>query len=156
MEPYPSVTDIQALNLISHNQALYVFGGVFNETLVTNQILIFKNETWSNVGNLLSKRVQFSVILIGDIVHIVSGEEQQNNEMCILSNIVSCMEDNTINYKNFKQPILFSPNLDDLCNKNITSSKSNELKELMILSKVAYKEIDNFVNVEKTKHRLDE
>ena len=74
MEPYPNVTDIQSSNIISYNQSFYVFGGSFNGTLVTNEILRFKNKTWSRVGNLLSKKERFSVMLIFDKVYISKGQ----------------------------------------------------------------------------------
>ena len=152
MEPYPKVTDIQAFNIISNNQAFYIFGGVFNKTLVANEILSFKNKTWSKVGILLSKRESFSVVLVIDQVYIVGGEKKQTSEVCKLSTTVSCEEDSTIDYKNFKQPVLFSV---DLCTNYFLNYEPKEPKELLILSNKNFQEIDNFVKVQSTNYRTD-
>ena len=155
VEPYPNVNDVQATNIISHRQSFYVFGGVFNYTLVTNEILCFKNGNWSKVGDLLSKRVHFSVILIDNRVFIVGGEKKHQNEICNLSKTVKCEQDYIINYQNYKQPVLFSVDLDVPCRKHISKFETKENKELMILSNETFKEIENFVEVHKTNYRID-
>ena len=161
-DPYPHVTDIHVLNIISKHQSFYIFGGVFNGTLVTSEILNFKNDpingTWSNVGNILSKRKQFSVTLVGDKVYLVGGDKKQKSEVCKLSNyrylyldIVQCEEHSQIGYQNFKQPVLF--NHVDNCQYKDEIYESIEVKELVIISKRTFQTIDSFASVPKTNFR---
>ena len=157
-EPYPNVTDIQALNLISYSESFYVFGGVFMNTLVTNEILSFKNGTWAKVGEMLSNRIHFSVSLIVDKVYIVGGDKKQKSEVCKLSldvylymDIVECEENLTVAYQNFKQPVLFSI---DSCNEHLSKYETKGIKDLMILSNETFKEFDNFVKVQKSNYRI--
>ena len=167
MEPYPDVTDIQSSNIISYNQSFYVFGGSFNGTLVTNEILRFKNKTWSRVGNLLSKRVTFSVIKISDKVHIVG---ELKNEVCSLSVTVTCKQDLSIDYHGFKQPVLFSFNVepllkivDDSCEKMMPNFEQKSTEQLIILSNTTFNEFERLVStrvetdyritIESIKHR---
>ena len=149
-EPYPDVTAVQSFNIISSNKSFYVFG-VLNDTLATDEILRFKNDIWSKVGNLLSKRRKFSVILIVNKVHIVGVGNKQKNEVCLLSNIVKCELDllNTT-YKGFVQPVLFSV---DSCDQTMPTYESVEIKELVILSNATFEKIDQFTPIQKTNFR---
>ena len=158
MDPYPDVKNILASNIISHNYYFYTFGGIFNDSLVTNEILRFKNEIWSKVGNLLSKREQFSIALFFNKVHVIGGKKKQENEVCKLSDTVNCEQDFIIDFKNFKQPVLLSVNLDDSCAENnmktISKYEPSEIKDLIILTNETFKEIENFVQVYKTNNTI--
>ena len=155
LDPYPNVTDIHSVKIVSHNHSFYVFGGV-NGTLVTNNIMRFRNETWSKIGSLISKRTKFSVILMVNKVHVIGGQAKHKNELCFISNTVGCEQDFSIDFPGLEEPVLLGVNISDSCNFTIAKYESKETKELMILSNETFKEIKNFVEVQKNNDRIDE
>ena len=154
MKPYPNVTDINSVNIISYSHTFYVFGGHVNGQ-VTNDILGYEGETWSRVGSLTSKRIKFSVFLNVDKVYIIGGQKKQKYELCVLSNTVNCEQDLGIDFQGSEEPVLFGLSKDGPCDLTISKYESKETKELMILSNATFNEVDNFVPVQKTNHRND-
>ena len=122
---------------------------------MTREILSFKNETWSRVGSLASKRINFSVILNVDKVYVIGGQKKQKYELCTLSNTVNCERDLSIDFEGSEEPVLFGISKDGPCDVTISNYESNETKELMILSNVTFKEVENFLSVKKTNYRSD-
>ena len=154
LEPYPNVNDIHSTNIITYGRSFFVFGGVVNSNQVVNDIMSLtirhdKNESWSWVGSLLSKRKQFSAVLSDDKVHIIGGRENHKNEICSLSNIVNCVQDFSIDYQDVEQSVIFGFTYNESCNKIIADYVPKEPKELTVLSKKVFDNIDNFVLVQK-------
>ena len=154
LDPYPNVTSIHSVKIVSHNRSFYVFAGV-NGTEVINNIVRFKKDTWSRVGSLTSKRVKFSVFLNFDKVHIIGGQTKHKNELCLLSNTVSCAQEFSIDMPSLEEPVLFGVNTSGSCNLTIPNHEPKESKELMILSNAKFNEVDKFVPVKKTNYRND-
>ena len=154
LDPYPNVTSIHSVKIVSHNRSFYVFAGV-NGTEVINNIVRFKNDTWSRVGSLKSKRMKFSVFFNFDKFHIIGGQKKHKNELCLLSNTVSCAQEFSIDMPGLEEPVLFGINNNGSCDPNLPNYESKETKELMILSNAKFNEIDRFVPVQKTNFRND-
>ena len=152
MDPYPNAKEVNTVKIVSYNRAFYVFGGYMNNR-VTNNILSFENETWSRVGSLVSQRIKFSVILNVDKVFVIGGQKKQKFELCTLSNTVNCEQDSNIDFQSSEEPVLFGVGKDGPCDLTISSYKSKETKELMILSNALFTEVENFVPVKKTNYR---
>ena len=154
MDPYPNVHDVNSVKIVSHDRTFYVFGGYVNNH-VTSHILGFKNETWSRVGSLTSKRLKFSVILNVDKVYVIGGQKKQKYEVCTLSNTIECKKDTSIDFQGSEEPVLFGVSKDGPCDLTIPNYESKETKELMILSKAKFKKVDKFKLLQKTSHRND-
>ena len=154
MDPYPNVKVVDSVKIVSYNHTFYVFGGFVNNQ-VTNDILSFEGEIWSRVGSLKSKRMKFSVVLILDKVYVIGGQKKQKYEMCTLSNIVNCEQDTSIDFQGSEEPVLFGVSADGSCDLSIPNYEPKETKELMILSNATFKEVDNFLPVQKTNYRND-
>ena len=159
LDPYPNIINIHSAKILTYNSHFYVFGGVSNE-LITKNILSYKNESWSKVGTMLSKRVKFSVILMpeidGHVVHVIGGQENHKNELCAISSIVDCEIDSNIDFLGLAEPVLFGVNKNGSCSLTTPNYENKEAKELSILSNATFKEIDNFVKVQKTHYRINE
>ena len=155
LDPYPKVIDIHSVKIVSYKGSFYVFGGVVSGYQVTNEILCFNGKTWSKTGSLLANRLKFSVISMANEIHIIGGQENHKNEFCVVSTTVSCKEDFSIDFQGFAEPILFGINKDGLCNLTPRNFESRETKDLMILSNETFKEIDNFVKIQKTNNRIN-
>ena len=153
LDPYPNVTSIHSVKIVSHNRSFYVFAGV-NGTEVINNIVRFKNDTWSRVGSLKSKRMKFSVFFNFDKFHIIGGQKKHKNELCLLSNTVNCTQDFSFEMHGLEEPILFGINNSGSCNLTIPNYESKETKEIMILSNAKFNEVDNFLPV-KINYRND-
>ena len=154
MDPYPNVKDINSVKIVSYNGIFYVIGGYANNQ-VTSDILGFESESWSRVGSLTSKRIKFSVFLNFDKVLIIGGQTKHKNELCLLSNNVSCEQDFSIDMPGLEEPVLFGINNNGSCDPNLPNYESKETNELMILSNAKFNEIDRFVPVQKTNFRND-
>ena len=154
MDPYPDVKDVNSVRIISFNQTFFVFGG-YVDNQVTNHILAFKDETWSRVGSLTSKRIKFSVILNVNKVYVIGGQKNQKYELCSLAHTVSCKQDSSIDFQGSEEPVLFGVSADGSCDLTIPYYEPKETKELMILSNATFKKVDNFFPVKKTNHRND-
>ena len=154
LDPYPNVTSINSVKIVPYNRSFYVFGGV-NGTEVINNIVRFKNDTWSRVGSLKSKRMKFSVFFNFDKFHIIGGQKKHKNELCLLSNTVSCAQEFSIDMPSLEEPVLFGVNTSGSCNLTIPNHEPKETKELMILSNAKFNEVDKFVPVKKTNYRND-
>ena len=160
MDPYPSINNVNSVKIIPYNQTFYVFGGYVNDRITSdilcfNDELSFKNESWSRVGILTSKRVRFSVILNIDKVFVIGGKGKQRHDICELSNTVNCEQDTSIYFEASEEPVLFGVRTDGPCDLKISTYKSKETKELMILSNAIFNEVDHFVPVQKTNYRND-
>ena len=153
-DPYPNVKDVNSAKIISYDRTFYIFGGYVNNE-VTNDILRFENGTWSRVGKLTSKRIKFSVILNVDKVYVIGGQKNEKFELCTLSTTVNCEQDAGIDFQGTKEPVLFGVSKDGPCDLKISKFKSTETKELMVLSKAKFKEVENFLPVQKTNYRKD-
>ena len=157
LDPYPKVTDIHSVKTVSHNRSFYVFGGISDTFFYTNNIMRFKNETWSKVGSLITKRVKFSVILITNKIYVIGGQTRHKKELCLISNTVDCEQDFSIDIPGLEEPVLFGVNISGSCNLTIANYEYKESKELMILSSENFKNIYNFVEVQiSTNSRIDE
>ena len=154
VDPYPNVKNINSVKIISFYRSFYVFGGYINNQ-VTTDILCFKNEAWSRAGSLTSTRTKFSVLLNVDKVYVIGGQKKQKYEMCTLSNTVNCEQDLGTDFQGSEEPVLFGISKDGPCDVTISNYESNETKELMILSNVTFKEVENFLSVKKTNYRSD-
>ena len=154
MDPYPNVKVVDSVKIVSYNHTFYVFGGYVNNQ-VTNDILSFEGEIWSRVGSLTSKRIKFSVLLNLDKVYVIGGQKKQKYEMCTLSNIVNCEQDTSIDFQGSEEPVLFGVSADGSCDLSIPNYEPEETKELMVLSNATFKEVDNFLPVQKTNYRND-
>ena len=154
MDPYPNVQDVNSVKIISYNRTFFVFGGYANSQL-TNDILSFAGETWFKVGRLTSSRIKFSVILNVNSVYVIGGLKTQKYEVCTLSNIVDCELDSNIDFEGSEEPVLFGVSKDGPCDLTPSIYESKQTKELMILSNATFKEIDNFLPVQKTNYRSD-
>ena len=155
MEPYPNVRDVSSVKIIPFtffSYAFYVFGG-YADDQVTKDILSFENEIWLRVGSLTSKRIKFSVILNVDKVYVIGGQKKQKYELCTLSNTISCEQDSSIDFEGSEEPVLFGITANDSCDLSFPSFESKETKELIILSKATFNEVDHFVSVQKTNYR---
>ena len=160
MDPYPNVKDINSVKIVSHNRTYFAFGGNANNQ-VTNGILGFKDEAWSRVGSLKSKRAKFSVIYNyinnTDKVFVIGGQKKQKYETCnvTISNTVECLLDSSIDFEGSEEPVLFGVRADGSCDLTVSNYESKEAKELMILSNATFKKVDNFVPIQKTSYRND-
>ena len=154
VDPYPNVRDVNSVKIISYNRNFYVFGGYVNNQL-TDDILRFENEIWSRVGSLTSKRKKFSIILSVDKVYVIGGQKKQKYEMCTISTAVNCKQDLGTDFQGDEEPFLFGVSKDGPCDVTISNYESKETKELMILSNSTIKEVDNFLQVQKTNYRND-
>ena len=155
MEPYPNVRDVSSVKIIPFtffSYAFYVFGG-YADDQVTKDILSFENEIWIRVGSLTSKRIKFSVILNVDKVYVIGGQKKQKYELCTLSNTISCEQDSSVDFDGSEEPVLFGIAANDSCDLSFPSFESKETKELIILSKATFNEVDHFVPVQKTNYR---
>ena len=152
--PYPNIQDVNSVKIVSHDRTFYVFGGYVNNQ-VTSDILGFDGETWSRVGSLTSKRIKFSVVLNVDKVHVIGGQKKRKYEVCTLSNTVKCKQDTSIDFQGSEGPVLFGVSKDGPCDLTIPDYESKETKELMILSKATFNEVDKFLFLQKTNHRND-
>ena len=90
-----------------------------------------------------------------DKFHIVGGQTRHKNELCLLSNTVSCAQEFSIDMPGLEEPILFGVNTSGSCNLTIPNHEPKETKELMIFSNAKFNEIDKFVPVKKTNYRND-
>ena len=153
-DPYPNIKDRNPLKTIQYNRTFYVFEG-YVQNQVSNIILGFEGETWSQVGSLFSKRKKFSVILNLDKVYVIGGQNKQKYELCTLSNTVSCEQVLNINFQGSEEPVLIGVSKDDSCDLTIPNYAPKESKELMILSNATFKEVESFVRVQKTDFRSD-
>ena len=153
-DPYPNIKDRNPLKIIPYNRTFYVFEG-YVQNQVSNIILGFEGETWSQVGSLFSKRKKFSVILNLDKVYVIGGQNKQKHELCTLSNTVSCEQVLNINFQGSEEPVLIGVSKDDSCDLTIPNYAPKESKELMILSNATFKEVESFVSVQKTDFRSD-
>ena len=153
-DPYPNIKDRNPLKIIPYNRTFYVFEG-YVQNQVSNIILGFEGETWSQVGSLFSKRKKFSVILNLDKVFVIGGQKKQKHEICTLSNTVNCEQVSNINFQGSEEPVLIGVSKDDSCDLTIPNYAPKESKELMILSNATFKEVDSFVPVQKTDFRSD-
>ena len=154
MAPYPNVKDVSSVKIISYNQTFFVFGG-YVRNQVTNHILSYRNEIWSRVGSLTSKRIKFSLILNVDKVYVIGGQTKQKYEVCTLSSTVSCMQDSSIDFPGYEEPFLFGVSTAGSCDLTNPSYVPNETKDLMILSNATFKEVDNFLPLQKVNNRND-
>ena len=154
MDPYPKVKHVNSVKIISFDRTFYVFGG-YIDNQVTNRILSFKGKIWSRVGSLTTKRINFSVILNIDKVYVIGGQTSQKYDLCTLSNTVSCQLDSSIDFQGSEEPVLFGVRSNGLCDLTNPIFEPNETKELMILSNATFKEVDNFLPVQKTNYRND-
>ena len=154
MDPYPNVKDINSVKIISYNHTYFVFGGNANNQ-VTNGILGFKDEAWSRVGSLTSKRAKFSIILNTDKVFVIGGQKKQKYETCTISNTVECLLDSSIDFEGSEEPILFGVRANGSCDLTVSNYEPEEAEELMILSNATFKEVDNFVPILKKNYRND-
>ena len=152
LDPYPNVNSIHSVKTVSHNRSFFAFGGV-NESLVTNNILRYINETWSRVGILMSKRMKYSVILNVDKVYVIGGQKKQKYDLCTLSNTVSCEQDSSIDMPGLEDPALFGIKINGSCELTVLKFESRETKELLILSKAKFNDVDNFVLVQNKNYR---
>ena len=153
LEPYPSVSDIRSIKIVSYASYFFVFGGIINNNQVTDNIMRLTikhdhNETWSLVGRLLSKRIHFSVFLTDDNFYIIGGKKKHKNEICTLSNIIDCKQDFSIEYEpEFEKPVLFSfvygKSVNGSCSKLSTVFNPVETKELIVLSNKTFHDISN-------------
>ena len=151
MDPYPNVKDVNSVKIISYNGIYYVFGGFINNK-ITNDILSFEKETWSRVGSLTTKRIEFSIILNVDKVYVIGGQKKQKYDLCTLSNTVNCEQDSNIDFQGSEEPVLLGVSSNGSCDLNFPTYESKETKELVILSNAIFKEVDRFVPV-KTNYR---
>ena len=154
VDPYPNVKDVNSVKIISYNGVYYVFGGYINNQ-ATRNILGFEKETWSIVGSLTSERIKFSVILNDDKVYVIGGQKKQKHDLCTLSNTVSCEQDLNFDFEGSEDPVLLGVSSDGSCNLTFSAFEPKETKELMILSRATFKEVDHFVLVKKTNFRSD-
>ena len=153
-DPYPNVKNVKSVKLISYNRTYYVFGGYTNNQ-VTDDILSFEKETWSRVGTLTSRRIQFSVILSVDKVYVIGGQKKQKYDLCTLSNTVNCEKDFSIDFQGSEEPVLLGVSSDGPCDLTFSFYEPKETKQLMILSNATFKEVDHFVSVKNTNNRSD-
>ena len=154
MDPYPNVKDINSVKIISYNRTYFVFGGNANNQ-VTNDILGFKDEVWSRVGSLTSRRIKFSVILNVDKVYVIGGQKKQKYDLCTISNTVNCEQDSNIDFQGSEEPILLGVSSNGSCDLTYPTYESKETKELLILSNATFKDVDHFVSVKNTNVRSD-
>ena len=154
LDPYPNVHDVNSVQIISYERSFYIFGGYVNER-VKNDILCFKNEYWSIVGSLVSKRINFSVILNANKVYVFGGQIKQKYEICTISNTVDCEQDSSTYFGGSEEPVLLGVSSGGSCELTNPTFESNENKELMILSNATFKEVDHFVSVKNTNYRSD-
>ena len=145
-DPYPNVKNVKSVKLISYNRTYYVFGGYTNNQ-VTNDILSFEKETWSRVGTLTSRRIQFSVILSVDKVYVIGGQKKQKYDLCTLSNTVSCKKDLGIDFQGSEEPVLLGVSSDRRCDLTFSFYEPKETKQLMILSNATFKEVERVLLV---------
>ena len=154
MDPYPNVKDINSVKIISYNRTYFVFGGNANNQ-VTNDILGFKDEVWSRVGSLTSRRIKFSVFLNVDKVYVIGGQKKQKYDLCTISNTVNCEQDSNIDFQGSEEPILLGVSSNGSCDLTYPTYESKETKELLILSNATFKDVDHFVSVKNTNVRSD-
>ena len=153
-DPYPNAKDVNSVKIISYNDIYYVFGG-YIDNQVTDDILSFEKETWSRVGTLTSRRIQFSVILSVDKVYVIGGQKKQKYDLCTLSNTVNCEQDLSVDFQGSEEPILLGVSSNGSCDLTYPTYESKETKELLILSNATFKDVDHFVSVKKTNYRSD-
>ena len=153
-DPYPNAKDVNSVKIISYNDIYYVFGG-YIDNQVTDDILSFEKETWSRVGTLTSKRIQFSVILSVDKVYVIGGQKKQKYDLCTLSNTVNCEKDFSIDFQRSEEPVLLGVSSDGPCDLTFSFYEPKETKQLMILSNATFKEVDHFVSVKNINNRSD-
>ena len=154
MTPYPNVRDVNSLKIVSYNRSFFMFGG-YIDNQVTSDILSFKDDIWSKVGILKSKRNKFSVILNVDKVYVFGGQKKQKYELCTLSSTVNCEQDLSIDFEGSEEPVLFGVSKDGVCDLTFSNYESKETKELMIVSSKTFKQVDHFVTVQRTNYRTD-
>ena len=116
---------------------------------------MFEKETWSRVGTLTSRRIQFSVILSVDKVYVIGGQKKQKHDLCTLSNTVNCEKDFSIDFQGSEEPVLLGVSSDGPCDLTFSTYEPKETKQLMILSNATFKEVDHFVSVKSTNNRSD-
>ena len=62
----------------STSNSAYVIGGYIDSRISSGVIARYKNDCWSNIGNLKTSRSKHSAITIGSITMVVGGENQND------------------------------------------------------------------------------
>ena len=73
IQDYPYAYTIYDYATTSTSDSAYVIGGIIDDG-TSGVIARYKNDCWSNIGNLKTSRSSHSAITIGSITMVVGGE----------------------------------------------------------------------------------
>ena len=104
--PYPDANQVSSARTLFYKDSFYIFGSMVGGSF-SEKIVRFDLKTWSVVGKVKSKRSNYSVLLLEDLVYVVGGSENSPSEECKLGGIVTCNQVENIGVKNLKNPTLF-------------------------------------------------
>ena len=137
VQPYIGLNTINLVKIVPYQKSFYTFGGFVNNNQFTENIMKFENKVWSKVGNLYSKRADYSTFLRNGHVYLIGGKGKSYNDICSLEDVVSCKRIES-HYVEIERPVLYGFDIDDSCNQREFFNVKND--RVLVLLKSSRKD----------------